>query len=84
MLSGYKGLAELTNQYAKLTGAGIPTTMDTLTKEVDVMGSNHVMNGHDKSTRKVNLMKISESQGVDNSQDKEKMICLNNQVKMTI
>jgi hypothetical protein len=56
--------------------------MDTLTGEVDMMGSNHVMNGSDKSTRKVNLMKASESQGVDNSLDKEKSHCFKNQDKI--
>jgi hypothetical protein len=64
--SGYKGLAELTNQYAKLTRVGILTKMDTSTREVDMMGNDHVMNGNDKLTRKVNLMKVSESQGVNN------------------
>jgi hypothetical protein len=56
--------------------------MDTLTGEVDIMGSNHVMNGSDKSIGKVNLMKASESQGVDNSLDKEKSTCLKNQDKI--
>ncbi len=47
-----------------------------------MMGSNHVMNGSDKSIGKVNLMKASESQGVDNSLDKEKSTCLKNQDKI--
>jgi hypothetical protein len=59
--SGYKRLVELTNQYAKLIGADILTNMDTSTREVNMMGNDHVMNGNDKSTRKVNLMKVSES-----------------------
>jgi hypothetical protein len=37
------------------------------------------MNGSDKSIRKVDLMKASESQGVDNNLDKEKSTCLKNQ-----
>ncbi len=40
------------------------------------------MNGSDKSIGKVNLMKASESQGVDNSLDKEKSTCLKNQDKI--
>jgi hypothetical protein len=56
--------------------------MDTLIGEVDMMGSNHVMNGSDKSTGKVDFMKVSESQGVDNSLDKEKSTCLKNQDKI--
>jgi hypothetical protein len=56
--------------------------VDTLTGEVDMMGSNHVMIGSDKLTRKVNFMKASESQGVDNSLDKEKSTCLKNQDKI--
>jgi hypothetical protein len=48
------------------------------------MGSNHVMNGNDKSTGKVNLMKTSESQGVDNNLDKEKSTSPKNQNIMTI
>jgi hypothetical protein len=49
-----------------------------------MIGSKHIMNGSDNSTRKVDLMKASESQGVDNSLDKEKLTCLKNQDKMTI
>jgi hypothetical protein len=68
----------LTNRYSKLAGAGIPTKVDTSIGEVNMMGSNHVMNGNEKSIRKVNLMKASESQGVDNNLDEEKSTCLNN------
>jgi hypothetical protein len=82
--SGYKGLVELTNRYAKLAGVGIQTKVDTSIGEVNMMGSNHVMNGNDKSIGKVNLMKASESQGVDNNLDEEKLTCLNNQNIMTI
>jgi hypothetical protein len=57
----------LTNRYAKLARAHIPTKVDTLTREVDMIGSKHIMNRSDKLTRKVDLMKASESQGVDNS-----------------
>jgi hypothetical protein len=46
--------------------------------------SKQIMNGSDKSTRKVNLMRASESQGVNNILDKEKLTCLNNQDIMTI
>jgi hypothetical protein len=35
--SGHKGSVELTNQYAKLVGVGIPTRMDTLTREVGMI-----------------------------------------------
>jgi hypothetical protein len=35
--------------------------VNTLIGEVDMMGSNHVMNGNDKSIGKVDLMKASES-----------------------
>ncbi len=59
--SGHKGLVELTNWYAKLVGVGIPTRVDTSIGEVDMIGSKHIMNGSDKSTRKVDLMKASES-----------------------
>ncbi len=48
------------------------------------MGSNHIMNGSGKSTRKVNLMKASESHGVDNNLNQENLTCLNNQNRMTI
>jgi len=58
--------------------------VDTSIGEVDMIGSKHIMNGSDKSTRKVDLMKASESQGVDNNLDKEKLTCLNNQDIMTI
>ncbi len=61
--SGHKRFAELTNRYAKLIGVGIPTEMDTSIGKVDMMGSNHIMNGNGKLTRKVDLMKASESQG---------------------
>ncbi len=50
--SGHKGLVELTNQYAKLAGANIPTRMDTSTLEVDMIRSKSIMNGNDKSTKK--------------------------------
>jgi hypothetical protein len=59
--SGYKRSDELTNQYTKLARVSIPTKVDTSTWEVDMMGSNHVMIGSDKSTRKVDFMKGSES-----------------------
>jgi hypothetical protein len=49
-----------------------------------MMGSNHIMNGSGKSTRKVNLMKANESQGVDYNLNQEELTCLNNQNKMTI
>ncbi len=52
--------------------------MDTSIGEVDMIGSKHIMNGSDKSTRKVDLMKARESQGVDNSLNKEKSTCLKN------
>ncbi len=42
------------------------------------------MNGYGKSTRKVNLMKASESQGVDNNLNQEKLIYLKNQDRMII
>jgi hypothetical protein len=45
--------------------------------------SKHTMNGNDKLTWKVDLMKANESQGVDNNLDKDKSTCLNNQDKMT-
>ncbi len=38
----------------------------------------------DTSTRKVNLTKANESQGVDNNLDNEKLTCLKNQAIMTI
>jgi hypothetical protein len=41
------------------------------------------MNGSDKSTKKVDLMEASESQGVDNSLDKRKSTCLKNQDRIT-
>jgi hypothetical protein len=58
--------------------------VDTLIGEVDMIRSKQIMNGSDKSTRKVNLMRASESQGVNNILDKEKLTCLNNQDIMTI
>ncbi len=76
--SGHKRSAKLTNWYAKLAGAGIQTIVDTSIGEVDMIGSKHIMNGSDKSTRKVDLMKARESQGVDNSLNKEKSTCLKN------
>jgi hypothetical protein len=82
--SGHKGSVELTNWYAKLARASIPTKVDTLIGEVDMIRSKQIMNGSDKSTRKVNLMRASESQGVNNILDKEKLTCLNNQDIMTI
>jgi hypothetical protein len=54
------------------------------TGEVNMIGSKHIMNGYDKLIGKVDLMKASESQGVDNSLDKEKSTCLKNQDKMII
>jgi hypothetical protein len=82
--SGHKRLVELTNRYAKLAGASIPIKVDTSIGKVNMIGSKHNMNGSDKLTGKVDLMKASESQGVDNNLDKEKLTCLNNQDKMTI
>ncbi len=78
--SGHKCSVELTNQYAKLTTAGIPT----LTGKVYMIRSKHIMNGSDKLKRKVDLIKANESQGVDNSLDKEKSTYLKNQNIMTI
>jgi hypothetical protein len=49
-----------------------------------MMGSNHIMNGSGKLTRRVNLMKVSESQGVNNNLNQEKLTCLKNQDRMTI
>ncbi len=49
-----------------------------------MMGSNYVMNGSDKSIGKVNLMKVSESKGVDNRLDKGKSTCIKNQDRMGI
>jgi hypothetical protein len=72
LLSGHKGSTKLTNRYAKLARVHIPTKVDTLTGEVDMIGSKHIMNRSDKLTRKVDLMKASESQGVDNSQTRTK------------
>jgi len=74
----------LTNQYAKLAGASIPTRMDTSIGKVNMIGNKHIMNGSDKSIGKVDLMKASESYGVNNSLKKEKLTCLNNQDIMTI
>jgi hypothetical protein len=59
--SGHEGLVELTNRYAKLVGAGIPTRMDTSTREVGILKSKYIMNGSDKSMKKINLMEASES-----------------------
>ncbi len=75
--------AKLTNRYAKLIGAGIPTIVDTSTIKVDMIGSKRIMNGNDNSTGKVDLIKASESQGVDNNLDKDKSTCLKNQYRMT-
>jgi hypothetical protein len=55
--------------------------VDTSTKKIDKIGSKHIMNGNDKSTGKVDLMKASESQGVDNNLDKEELTCLKNYTK---
>jgi hypothetical protein len=49
-----------------------------------MIGSKHIMNGSDKSTRKVDLMKASESQGIDNNLNKDKSTYLKNQDKMTL
>jgi len=38
--SNYKGSIELTNQYAKLAGANIPTKVDTSTRKVNLMKAN--------------------------------------------
>jgi hypothetical protein len=84
LLSDYKGSTELTSQYAKLGGVGIPTRVDALTRKVNMMGSNYVMNGSDKSTEKVNLINVSESLAVDNKLDKNKSTCFKNQDIMTI
>ncbi len=46
--------------------------------------SKHIMNGSDKLTKKVNLMKASESQGVDNNLNKDKSTYLKNQDRMTL
>jgi hypothetical protein len=59
--SGHKGSVELTNQYVELTRAGIPARMDTSIGKVDMIGNNHIMSGSDNFTRKVDLMKVSES-----------------------
>jgi hypothetical protein len=59
--SCHKGSAKLTNWYAKLAGVGIPTKMDTSIREINMIRSEHIMNGSDKLTRKVDLMKASES-----------------------
>jgi len=56
--------------------------MDTSIGESDMIGSKHIMNGSDESIGKVDLMKVSESQRVDNSLDKDKSTCLKNQDKM--
>ncbi len=55
--------------------------MDTLIGEADMMGSKHIMNGSDKLIGKVDLMKVSESQRVDNNLDKDKST-LKNQDRM--
>ncbi len=81
--SGHKRLAKLTNRYVKLAGVGIPTIMDTSTREINMIGSKHILNGSDNSTGKVDLMKASELQWVDNSLDKDKSTCLKNQDIMT-
>ncbi len=82
--SGYKMSAKSTYRYAKLTRANIATKMDTSTKEANMMGNNYAMNGSDKLRRKVNVMKLSESMGVDNRLDKGKSTCIKNQNKMII
>jgi hypothetical protein len=82
--SGHKGLVELTNRYAKLASVGIPPKVDTLIGEVNMIRSKHIMNGSDKLTKKVNLMKASESQGVDNNLNKDKSTYLKNQDRMTL
>jgi hypothetical protein len=43
--------------------------MDTSIGKVDMIENKHIINGSEKSTKKVNLMKASESQGVDNNLD---------------
>jgi hypothetical protein len=50
--SGHKGSIELSNRYAKLAGVDIPTKMDTLKGEVDIIRSKNIMNGSDKSIKK--------------------------------
>jgi hypothetical protein len=40
LTSNYKGSIELTNQYAKLAGANIPTKVDTSTGKVNLMKAN--------------------------------------------
>jgi hypothetical protein len=59
--SCHKRSAKLTNQYVELTRAGIPTRVDTSIGEVDMIGNKHIMSGSDNLTRKVDLMKASES-----------------------
>jgi hypothetical protein len=58
--------------------------VDTSIGGVHMIGNNHIMNGSDKSIGKVNLMKASESQGIDNNLNKEKSTCLSNQDIMII
>jgi len=48
-----------------------------------MIGSKHIMSGNDNVIGKVDLMKSSELQGVDNNLDKDKSTCLNNQNIMT-
>jgi hypothetical protein len=43
-----------------------------------MIGNKHIINGSDKSIGKDDLMKASESQGVNNNLDKEKSTCLKN------
>jgi cobalamin biosynthesis protein CbiG len=61
LLSGHKGSVELTNWYAKLAGANIPTIMDTLLGEVDMIRSKYIMNANDKLIGKVDLMDANTS-----------------------
>ncbi len=48
--NGYKRSVALTNQHVKLVGVCIPTKMDTSTRKVYMMRSNHIMNESDKTT----------------------------------
>ncbi len=43
-----------------------------INRKANMIGSKHIVNGSDKSTRKVDLMKVSESQKNDNSLNKDK------------
>jgi hypothetical protein len=75
LLSDYKGSTKLISRYAKLGGVGIPTRVDALTRKINMMESNYVVNGGDKSTKNINLINVSESLEVDNKPDKRKSTC---------